>query len=311
MEEALVWTLLSLLLPHDAGTQEYSCPEPLKNVNWTMEFPDKCLNFSNQDLVLPQNQSLQASNVVLLDLSANNLRELPPLFFKNLNTLKILSVMGNPLDHIDGTLAQRCDLELKADCGCGLAAWHEVWRDNCSDQLPLKCLDMTMGTWRNLSAFLEGSCAPGLALSTIGALAAGGCLLLGIVIAGPILAWRLCKRQAANSHSLGKSQASKEDPRPNSVRQPRYSSRAFHPKSPVVALPNPHTPHYENMFLGQPAAGSSFQEFHCDRQGGHSPDNDFYMNYEGVSQPSQPIYGNLTSLGEASLDEEDYVVPGC
>ncbi|XP_007943665.1 leucine-rich repeat-containing protein 25 [Orycteropus afer afer] len=306
MGGTLVWVLLLLLVLHNARTQEYSCPVSSGNVDWTAEFPDTCLNFSNLGLSLPRNQSLQANKVVHLDLSANGLHELPSLFFEKLGTLKILDVTGNWLDRVDGALATRCDLDLRANCGCGLMAWHEVRQVNCSGQWPLRCLD-TMGTWRNLSAFLEVRCAPGLAPSTIGALAGGGCLFFGLVIAGLILAWG---RWVANSRGLGKARAAKDDTRPGLGRQPRYSSRNLGPKPPVGDLPGPHTADYENMFVDQPAAGPGFQDCHWAKHGGHSPENDFYMNYEGVSQTSQPVYCNLASLGRAPLDEEEYVIPG-
>ncbi|XP_004384554.1 leucine-rich repeat-containing protein 25 [Trichechus manatus latirostris] len=310
MGGALVWVLLLPLLLQDARTQEYSCALFSGNVDWTKEFQDMCLNFSKKGLSLPRNQSLLASKVISLDLSANGLRELPPVFFANLGTLQILDVTGNVLDHVDGALAARCNLDLKANCRCSLEVWHKVRSDNCSGQLPLQCLDVAMGAWRNLSAFLEASCAPRLAPSTIGGLVAGGCLLLGLAISGPMVAWRLRRCRVASSHGLGKAQATKDDSRPHWGWQPQYSSQGLNPKSPVVTLSSSHTSDYENMFLGQQAAGPGFQEHDLAKHGGHSPEDDLYMNYEGISQTSQPIYCNLASLGQAPLDEEEYVVSG-
>ncbi|KAB1259606.1 Leucine-rich repeat-containing protein 25 [Camelus dromedarius] len=204
----LLLLLLLLLLLHNPGSQGLSCNVSSGDVDWTREFTDTCLNFSGQNLrQLPQNQSLQASSVLLLDLSDNHLKKLPPLFFTLLGELQVLDVTNNQLDPVDRALAERCNLDLKADCSCGLLPWHEVRRDNCSDQLPLQCLDMATGGWHNLSAFLEVGCASGLA----------------------------------------------------------------HP----------------------------------------SEDSDFYMNYESLHQDSQPVYCNLQSLGQAPLDEEEYVIPGC
>ncbi|XP_023407979.2 leucine-rich repeat-containing protein 25 [Loxodonta africana] len=300
MGGALVWVLLPLVL-QDAATQEYSCPVFSGNVDWTKEFRDTCLNFSNKGLSLPWNQSLRASGVSVLDLSANSLRELPPVFFENLGTLKILDVTGNLLDRVDGTLAARCDLNLKADCGCRLEVWHQVRRDNCSDQLPMQCLDVSMGAWRNLSAFLEASCASSLTPSTIGGLAAGGCLLLGLAVAGSVLAWRIRRHQMASSRGLRKANAAKDNPRPSLGWQPRYSSQGRNPQPPVVTLSSPHSSDYENMFVGQQDAGPGFQEHHLAEHGGHSPEDDFYMNYEGISRNSQPVYCNLASLGRDRL----------
>uniref|UniRef100_G3TXU2 Leucine rich repeat containing 25 n=1 Tax=Loxodonta africana TaxID=9785 RepID=G3TXU2_LOXAF len=291
MGGALVWVLLPLVL-QDAGTQEYSCPVFSGNVDWTKEFLDTCLNFSNKGLSLPQNQSLWLSRVSVLDLCANTLHELPP----TLGTLKILDVTGNLLDCMDGTVAACCDLNLKSNCR--LEVWHQVRRDNCSDQLPLQCLDVAMVAWPNLSAFLEATCAPSWALSTtIGGLAAGGCLLLGLAVAGSVLAWRIRRHQMASSRGLRKANAAKDNPRPSLGWQPRYSSQGRNPQPPVVTLSSPHSSDYENMFVGQQDAGPGFQEHHLAEHGGHSPEDDFYMNYEGISRNSQPVYCNLASLG--------------
>ncbi|XP_049733404.1 leucine-rich repeat-containing protein 25-like [Elephas maximus indicus] len=174
------------------GPRNIHAPCSRGTVDWTKEFLDTCLNFSNKGLSLPQNQSLWLSRVSVLDLCANTLHELPPVFFENLGTLKILDVTGNLLDCMNETVAACCDLNLKSNCR--LEVWHQVRRDNCSDQLPLQCLDVAMVAWPNLSAFLEATCAPSLALSTVRGLAVGGCLLLWLAIAGPVLAWRLQRR---------------------------------------------------------------------------------------------------------------------
>ncbi|KAM6216849.1 leucine-rich repeat-containing protein 25 [Rhynchocyon petersi] len=312
MEGTLVWVLLWPLVLQNAGAQASQCPVYQGAVDWRGKFSESCLNFSGLNLSLPGNLSLQASSVVTLDLSSNGLRELPLLFFKNLGALTSLDVTGNLLTRVHGALAARCNLTLKANCGCGLAPWHEVRRVNCSDQLPLQCLDVAMGSWRNLSSFLEASCPAGLSQGTIGALVASGCVLFALAIAIPVLLWRLRGRRVGRSRDLGEPRGPKEDPRPGVGKQPRYSSRSHTSKVPVVALPSPHAPtqDYENMVVGQPVFGTGSQDYHWTEHGGQSPENDFYMNYESDSQTSQPVYCNLASLGRASLDEEEYVVPG-
>lgn len=256
MGGALAWALLlPLLLLQDPGSQGLSCNVSSLDVDWTMEFTATCLNFSGQGLSLPHNKSLQASNVLLLDLSGNGLRELPLSFFAYLGKLQILDVTDNPLDLVDSALAERCDLNLKADCHCVLASWHEVRRDNCSGQLPLQCLDTGTSTWHNLSTFLEDGCAPGLASVTIGALAASGSLLLGLAIAGPLLAWRLRARGATSRWDLGKTCAVQDGSRASSGRQPRYGSQNRSSKQSAANLPRSPTPDYENMFVSEPPAG--------------------------------------------------------
>lgn len=257
MGGALAWALLLLLLLllQDSSSQGLSCNVFSGDVDWTTEFTATCLNFSGQGLSLPRNTSLQAGSLLHLDLSGNGLRELPWSFFALLRKLQILDVTDNPLNLVDTELAERCDLDLKADCHCILASWHKVRQDNCSGQLPLQCLDTGTGSWHNLSTFLEGGCAPGLASMTIGALAASGSLLLGLAIAGPLLARRLRARWAPSCRGLGKTWASQDGPSPSSSRQLRYSSRSFSPKQPSATLPRPPTPDYENVFVGQPPAG--------------------------------------------------------
>uniref|UniRef100_G3U9B5 Leucine rich repeat containing 25 n=1 Tax=Loxodonta africana TaxID=9785 RepID=G3U9B5_LOXAF len=293
MGGALVWVLLPLVL-QDAGTQEYSCPVFSGNVDWTKEFLDTCLNFSNKGLSLPQNQSLWLSRVSVLDLCANTLHKvrIPLDYFAGLGSSAFLIGSGNVLDRVDGTLAARCDLNLKADCGCRLEVWHRSGVTTALNQLPMQCLDVSMGAWRKLSAFLEASCASSLT-PTIGGLAAGGCLLLGLAVAGSVLAWRIRRHQMASSRGLRKANAAKDNPRPSLGWQPRYSSQGRNPQPPVVTLSSPHSSDYENMFVGQQDAGPGFQEHHLAEHG----EDDFYMNYEGISRNSQPVYCNLASLG--------------
>ncbi|KAM9104962.1 leucine-rich repeat-containing protein 25 isoform 1-T2 [Megaptera novaeangliae] len=309
MGGALVWVLLlPLLLLLHPGSQELSCPVSSGDVDWTREFTDTCLNFSGQSLsLLPQNQSLQASSVLLLDLSGNGLQELPPLFFAHLGKLQVLDVTNNPLDPVGRALAERCDLDLRADCSCVLLPWHKVRRDNCSGSLPLRCLDVSTSAWHNVSAFLEVGCAPRLTMTTIGALVASGSLLLVLAIAGPALAWRLCRHRVGSSRGMSKTWAAQNGPRSGSGQQPRYSSRGLSPKLPAATRPGSSTSDYENMFVGQPAARHQWAE----HRPHPSEDSNFYMNYKSLHHDSQPVYCNLQSLGQAPLDEEEYVIPGC
>ncbi|XP_059775722.1 leucine-rich repeat-containing protein 25 [Balaenoptera ricei] len=308
MGGALVWVLLlPLLLLLHPGSQELSCPVSSGDVDWTREFTDTCLNFSGQSLsLLPQNQSLQASSVLLLDLSGNGLQELPPLFFAHLGKLQVLDVTNNPLDPVGRALAERCDLDLRADCSCVLLPWHKVRRDNCSGSLPLRCLDVSTSAWHNVSAFLEVGCAPRLTMTTIGALVASGSLLLVLAIAGPALAWRLCRHRVGSSRGMSKTWAAQNGPSSGSGQQPRYSSRGLSPKLPAATRPGSSTSDYENMFVGQPAARYQWAE----HRPHPSEDSDFYMNYKSLHHDSQPVYCNLQSLGQAPLDEEEYVIPG-
>ncbi|XP_047553147.1 leucine-rich repeat-containing protein 25 [Lutra lutra] len=306
MGGSLAWMLLLPLLLQDPGSQAFSCNVSSGNMDWNTEFKDTCLNFSDQGLRLPQNQSLQARSLLHLILSGNGLRELPPLFFKLLGNLSVLDVTNNPLDRVDGELALRCTLDLKADCSCVLESWHQIRQDNCSGWLPLQCRDTATGGWHNVSSFLEAGCPPGLSLRVIGALVASGSLLLGLTIAGLVLAWRLWGHGRISKRDVNKTRAAQDGSRSGSGKQPRYSSRGLNPKPPAAAVPRPCTPDYENVFVGQPAAGHQWAE-----HGAHpSEDSDFYMNYEGPDHASQPVYCNLQSLRKTPLDEEEYVIPG-
>ncbi|XP_057565596.1 leucine-rich repeat-containing protein 25 [Hippopotamus amphibius kiboko] len=308
MGGALVWVLLvPLLLLLHPGSQEI-CSVYSGVVDWTREFTDTCLNFSGQSLnQLPQNQSLQARQVVHLDLSGNGLRELPQLFFAHLRELKTLDVTNNSLGSVDRELAKRCDLELKADCSCVLSPWHDVWQGNCSSQLPLLCLDVGASAWKNLSAFLEVHCPHGLPVTTIAALAASGSLMLVLAVTGAVLAWRFYRHRMGSGRGLSKTWAAQDGPRSGSGQQPRYSSRSLSSK-PAAATqpPRSSTSDYENMFVGPPAAGHQWAEHRPNA----SEDSNFYMTYESLQHDSQPVYCNLQSLGQDALDEEEYVIPG-
>uniref|UniRef100_A0A8C9PIU8 Leucine-rich repeat-containing protein 25 n=1 Tax=Spermophilus dauricus TaxID=99837 RepID=A0A8C9PIU8_SPEDA len=219
-----------------------------------------CLNFSgllrsgssNQSLLsLPSNQSLRASRLQILDLSANDLRELPPLFFAHLDKLQLLDVTGNRLSRVDGALALHCGLELRADCSCAMLPWHQVWQSNCSGQQAPQCLLRATGAWQNLSAFLEPNCAPGLSPVTIGAIAAGGALFLGLAVPGPLLVWRLQGSRGARNLGPGKAWGAQDGSRPSLGSQPRYSSRSLGTKPPEATLHRISVPDYENIFLDQ------------------------------------------------------------
>nr|XP_027788117.1 leucine-rich repeat-containing protein 25 [Marmota flaviventris] len=324
MGGALAWVLpvrsllllLLLLLLLNPGNQGWSCslfsgPMP---VDWTREFEGTCLNFSgllrsgssNQSLPsLPSNQSLRASSLQILDLSANDLRELPPLFFAHLDKLQLLDVTGNQLGRVDGVLALRCGLELRADCSCAMLPWHQVWQSNCSGQQAPQCLLRATGAWQNLSAFLEPNCAPGLSPVTIGAIAAGGVLFLGLAVAGPLLVWRLRGSRGAKSLGPGKAWGAQDGSRPSSGSQPRYSSRSLGTKPPGATLHRISVPDYENIFLDQ--QGDKHQWAGHGAQA--AEEGDFYVNFEGGHGDSHPVYCNLLSLRRATQAGEERGTP--
>ncbi|XP_027404080.1 leucine-rich repeat-containing protein 25 isoform X1 [Bos indicus] len=301
----LMWALLLPLLLHQAGSQTSSCSVLSGYMDWTKEYFDTCLNFSGKILTqLPQNQSLRARSVQLLDLSANGLQRLPWSFFRDLEQLQLLIVTNNSLDFVDRALAKRCGLELLADCSCALLDWHTDRQDNCSGPELPRCLDVPTGAWHNLSVFLDVSCPSGLTKIAIGALAASGSLLLVLAIAGPVLAWRFCRHRM--DQNLSKTWASQDGSRSGSGRQPRYSSQGRRPKSPANTPPRSSTPDYENMFVGPPAARHQWDELRSPPSEG----GDFYMTYDSLQHESQPVYCNLQSLSQVPLDDEEYVVPG-
>lgn len=298
--------LLLLVLLRESRSQGLSCEVFSGNVDWNQRFQDTCLNFSGLGLGLrlPWNQSLQASNLRVLDLSANGLHWLPPGFFADLQQLQTLVVTHNPLDSVDQSLAWRCDLELRADCSCALSAWHKVRRDNCSGQREPLCVHPASVSQQNLSSFLAISCPPGLSPGTIGAVVAGGVIFLILAVTGPVLAWRLRKHTGTKGQGLGKAQGSQDAPRPVSGFQPRYSSRRTSPKA-WDAPSGRSTPDYENVFVGEE---DKEQQWSAARAG-PSEDSDFYMNYGSPELEPQPVYCNLESLGRG-LPAEEYVVPG-
>lgn len=298
----LLWSCLPMLLAllHESGSQDLTCTVYASNVDWTQTFNDTCLNFSGLSLSLPQSQPLKARHAQVLDLSKNNLRVLPGVFFANLEKLQTLIVTHNHLDSVDRSLALRCDLELRADCSCGLASWQNVRQNNCSGQQQL-CLHPVTAAPRNLSTFLQVSCPPGWAPGSIGALVAGT-IFLALAVGGSVLAWRLRHRHVSKQ-GLSKAQNSHDGPTPVTDFLPRYSSRQPRPKAPDLP-PNRSTMDYENVFIGQAAEDCSWS---ADRSC-PSGDNDCYMNYRSVDLDPQPVYCNLESLGRAPLEDEERVV---
>lgn len=244
-----------LAVIHTSGAQDLTCMVYPSNVDWTQTFNDTCLNFSGLGLSLPRSQPLQARNARVLDLSENGLHVLPGVFFSTLEKLQTLIVTHNPLDSVDRSLALRCDLELRADCSCGLASWYDV-RQNCSGQQQPLCLHPATAVPRNLSTFLQASCPPSWGPGTIGALAAAGTVFLVLAVSGSVLAWRRL-RQRASEQSFSKAQNSHDVPRPVTDFLPRYSSRRPGPKAPG-SPPSRFTVDYENVFIGQPAEECSW-----------------------------------------------------
>lgn len=299
----LLWSclLMLLVLLHESGSQDLTCTVYPSNVDWTQTFDDTCLNFSGLGLSLPQSQPLQARHAQVLDLSKNNLRVLPGVFFANLEKLQTLIVTHNHLDSVDGLLALRCDLELRADCSCGLASWQDIRQNNCSEQQQLLCLHPATAAPRNLSTFLQVSCPPGWAPGTIGALVAG-IIFLALAVGGFVLAWRL-RRRHVSKQGLSKAQNSHDGPRPVTDFLPRYSSRQPGPKAPDLP-PSRSTMDYENVFIGQAAEDCPWSAArNCP-----SGDNDCYMNYTSVDLDPQPVYCNLESLGRAPPEDVERVV---
>lgn len=297
----LLWTYLLLLLalPQESGSQDLTCTVSSSLVNWTQTFSDTCLNFSGLGLSLPRTQSLRASRVQVLDLSRNKLRALPGLFFASLEKLRTLIVTHNQLLSVDGALALRCDLELRADCSCALAAWYHIRRNNCSGAQEPPCLHPGSGAPGNLSTFLQLSCPAGWAPWAVGALVAGT-LLPALAVGGSVLAWRLRRHRGTSGQALSKAQGSHDPPRPAPGFLPSAQRRG--PKAPATP-PDRATLDYENVFIGQgpeewPAPGSP------------SGDTDFYMNYNGDDLDPQPVYCNLESLGRAPGYNQEYVAPG-
>lgn len=172
-----------------SGSQDLTCMVSSSDVDWTQTFNDPCLNFSGLGLSLPRIQALLASHLQVLDLSRNGLQALPSIFFAKLEKLQTLIVTHNRLVSVEPSLALRCELELRADCGCGLVSWHSIRQSNCSGEQELLCLHPDTGAPGNLSTFLQVSCPPSLVPGTIRALAAGT-IFLALAVSGSVLAWR-------------------------------------------------------------------------------------------------------------------------
>lgn len=283
---------LLLALLHKSGSQDLTCMVSPSNVDWTQTFNDTCLNFSGLGLSLLRSQPLRASQVQVLDLSRNGLQTLPGGFFASLEKLKTLIVTHNWLTSVDQSLALRCDLELRADCSCGLGSWHDLRQNNCSGQQQLLCLHQDTGAPGNLSTFLQVNCPPSLAPGTIAALVVAGTIFLALAVCGSVLVWRVRRHRRASGQGLGKAQNAQDAPGPVTGFLPRYSSRRPGPKA-TDRPPATSTLVYENVFIGQPEEDCSWSAPRSSPAG----DSDCYMNYRGADLDPQPLYCNLESLG--------------
>ncbi|XP_023418822.2 leucine-rich repeat-containing protein 25 isoform X2 [Cavia porcellus] len=297
----LLWPLLLLLLllPR-LGSPELACDAFPGAFDWSREFNDSCLNLSGRALRLDPEQPLRARQLQLLDLSGTSLRELPPRFLEPLPRLQVLELRGNPLDRVDEALATRCDLDLRADCTCVLGPWFQARSNNCLGQEPLQCLHPASGAWQNLSTFLNSGCPTGPGPATMAGAVVGGILLLALLMAGAMLAWRRCWRPATGTLDPGKASGPPEGTGPALGAQPRYSSRSLGHRGPTVMPPRTPAPDYENIFVGQAEGRHQWPD-----HGPHlSEDSDFYMNYGGPSLDAQPLYGNL----QAHVQEDEYEI---
>ncbi|KAL1773216.1 leucine-rich repeat-containing protein 25 [Sigmodon hispidus] len=253
----LLWSclLLSLVLLHESRSQDLTCTVFPSNVDWTQTFNDTCLNFSGLGLSLLRTQPLKASQVQVLDLSRNRLQALPGVFFANLEKLQTLIVTHNQLASVDQSLGLLCDLELRVDCSCGLASWHDIRQKNCSGEQELQC-QHPGGALGNMSAFLQVSCPPGLAPGIIGAIVAGT-IFLALVVSGSVLAWRLQRHRRDSGQGLSKVQSSQDAPRSVTGFLSKNNSQRPGPKAPDTP-PGRSSQDYENVCISQLAEDCSW-----------------------------------------------------
>uniref|UniRef100_A0A8B9QJS6 Leucine-rich repeat-containing protein 25 n=1 Tax=Apteryx owenii TaxID=8824 RepID=A0A8B9QJS6_APTOW len=267
------------------------------------------LDMSHNELQqLPPAFLSQAQRLRDLFLQHNRLRELPASFFANATALQRLRLEGNPLAAVPvGSLPARLHL-LTVACRCDVvgSVLGACRQPNCTAPA-CRCLS-DRGEF-NASEFHEQQCRHSVAvLAGAGVGAAAGLLLLLLVAAGVVLrcrgrgaaAWRWAKREP-----------------PAALAQPRYISRTAEPGVAATTATTTTTvgtgacpgPDYENIFVSPcgPPGTTPHGTPAWQRAQGSPPapvDDEYFLESDG-SLGEQPIYANTQRPGE----DDVYVLP--
>ncbi|XP_074020147.1 leucine-rich repeat-containing protein 25 [Numenius arquata] len=260
----------------------------------------------NQLRELPPAFLGQARGLRHLGLQHNRLRELPAGFFANATALQSLRLEGNPLPAVPHTAFQPTLRQLVVPCRCevvgSVLAACACSRLNCS--VPeCRCLTSHLDAF-NVTYFHARECRSdvGLVAGSVGA-AAGVAVLLVVVVVTAVVCYR---RRKAAAIAAGAGWGKRESAATH--RQPRYISRAeeMDTTTDVTAA----APDYENIFVSPCTAPATTRGWTPGwEEKRYSPqvpvDDDYFLESEAIPG-DQPIYANTQNPGEDSI----YIIPG-
>ncbi|XP_069646496.1 leucine-rich repeat-containing protein 25 [Haliaeetus albicilla] len=253
----------------------------------------------NQLRELPDAFLSRARGLRHLRLQHNRLRDLPAGFFANATALQELWLQGNPLPAVPTTAFQDTLRYLAVPCHCDVVGSVLA---ACSrpegTALWCQCF-MSRDDSFNVTNFHTRECQGnvGLVAGAVGA-AGGAAVLLAIAavvcyrrrkVAGAAAGAGWGKRESATAHG-----------------QPRYISRAAEIGAADATAA---APDYENIFMSPCAAPAAARgwtpEWQEQRYRPQVPvDDDYFLESEAVSG-DQPIYANTQTPGEDSV----YIIP--
>ncbi|XP_068776212.1 leucine-rich repeat-containing protein 25 [Struthio camelus] len=260
------------------------------------------LDMSHNELrELPPAFLSRARRLRELFLQHNRLRQLPAAFFANATALQRLRLDGNPLAALPAGALPAGLLLLAVPCRCEVVGSA---LDACACRPPAcappvcRCFS-DRGAF-NLSDFHERQCRGGGAAAA-GAGAAGGLLLLLLLVVAAGVMLR-CRRKGAAATGWPKREP------PAAPGQPRYVSRATEPEAAATGACL--APDYENVFVSPGGCSGAVRDgmppaWQWARGSPQAPVDDDYFLESDSSHGDQPIYANT----QTPATDDIYIVP--
>ncbi|KAM6235760.1 leucine-rich repeat-containing protein 25 [Porphyrio hochstetteri] len=254
----------------------------------------------NQLRDLPAAFLSQARVLRLLRLQHNQLQALPDSFFTHAMALQTLQLEGNPLLAVPRSAFQPSLRSLDVPCGCGVVGSIlgpcTCPQPNCTAP-QCRCL-LPPHHFYNATDFYAHKCRSRVALVAGAAVAA---VVVAVALVVGVVVWYRCRRAAGSAGGVG---WSKQEP-PVAQRQPRYISRDTEIGTGDAAA----APDYENVFVSHCTATAAAPGWAPGWQEGQYSsqvpvDDDYFLGSDGDAG-DQPIYANTRSLGEDNV----YIIP--
>ncbi|XP_072338084.1 leucine-rich repeat-containing protein 25-like [Scyliorhinus torazame] len=308
-----------IILLHAESTVGSQCEGPPINLEW-----DNCsiscldwgaLQLKDQTVLSLPNCKISrivnlAPNSVLqeLILANNNLQQLPEDLLRNLTSLNVLNVTGNPLTSIPLSVVLR--IQVSFDCSCGLLRGLQQSCSeaaNCS-QDNLSCSSPGGSQLFNASSFYDAEC-PGsdhllpvyILLPLLAAAIAGAAVFLLI---------RRRSQRSAGALSPNKSLSTSDAGQQRYVSATNWkgSAAAVSGTSPCPGASGQQPVHqdYENMLVGESQGAPGRHD-----RNQKTTDDTYYLESDPASDiylNEQPIYCNYAG-SKPNLEDDVYIIP--